>query len=168
MKLIAAVDNNWAIGNKGRLLARIPEDQKFFRNTTMGHVVVLGRKTLEEFPGAKPLAGRTNIILSRNNDYKVEGATVVHSLEELFQELKQYDSNEIYIIGGKTVYDKLLPYCDTAIITKICESYEADTHIENLDILDNWKITSEGETHQYKGIKYTFTTFKNLRVANFE
>ena len=87
MKFIAAVDKNWAIGNKGRLLARISEDQKNFRKETMGHVVVLGRKTLEEFPGGKPLKGRKNIILSRNSEYSVPDAVVVHSIDELFKEI---------------------------------------------------------------------------------
>ena len=81
MKFIAAVDSKWGIGKNGRLLIRISEDQRNFRETTMGHVVVLGRKTLEEFPGGRPLKGRTNIILSRNRDYSVDGAVVVHSLD---------------------------------------------------------------------------------------
>ena len=115
MKFIAAVDKNWAIGNNGRLLVRISEDQKNFRNETMGHVVVLGRKTLEEFPGGRPLKGRTNIILSGNPEYTVDGAVVVHSLDELFVELKKYDSDDIYVIGGQTVYDALIPYCDTGL-----------------------------------------------------
>ena len=89
MDLIVAVDNNWAIGNKGDLLVSIPEDHKFFRQTTMGNVVVLGRKTLAGFPNGLPLAGRDNIILSTDPNYTVRGGTVVHSKEELFEELKK-------------------------------------------------------------------------------
>ena len=138
MKFIAAVDNNWAIGNKGRLLIRISEDQKSFRQTTMGHVVVLGRKTLEEFPGGRPLKGRTNIILSRNPEYLVEGAIVVHSMDELWMELGRYDTDDIFVIGGQTVYDALIPYCDTAVITKIDRSFEADAYITDLDKAEGW------------------------------
>ena len=89
MNAIVAVDNRWAIGNKGGLLVRIPMDQKFFREVTIGKVVVLGRKTLSTFPNGLPLPGRTNIILSRNQNLQVKGATVVHSREELFEELKK-------------------------------------------------------------------------------
>ena len=90
MDLIVAVDNNWAIGSKGDLLVSIPEDHKFFRNITMGGVVILGRKTLATFPNGLPLKGRDNIIFSKNPDYNVDGATVVHSKEELFECLKKY------------------------------------------------------------------------------
>ena len=89
MNLIAAVDNNWAIGKNNNLLVRIPMDQKFFRETTTGKVVVMGRKTLESFPGGRPLKMRTNIVLTHNPDYKVDNAIVVHSMEELHEELKR-------------------------------------------------------------------------------
>jgi dihydrofolate reductase len=168
MKLIAAVDNNWAIGNNGRLLVRIPEDQKFFKNTTMGHVVVLGRKTLEEFPKSKPLSGRTNIILSRNREYEVEGAIVVHSIDELFVELKKYNSDDIYIIGGQSIYNELLPYCHSAVITKIHETFEADAHIASLDDMDNWNVEWQDEIREHQGIKFTFTIYKNSNVVDFE
>ena len=90
MNIIAAVDNNWAIGRRNELLVRIPNDQKHFREETMGKVIVLGRKTLETFPQGLPLHGRTNIILSKDAQYQVRNARVVHSLEELFEELQQY------------------------------------------------------------------------------
>lgn len=167
MKLIAAVDKNWAIGNKGKLLVRISEDQKFFKNTTMGHVVVLGRKTLEEFPKHQPLAGRTNIILSTNPEYIVSGAVVVHSIEELFQELIRYDSDDIFIIGGESVYNRMYKYCDTAYITRIDKEYEADAFIPNLDSDDNWKIAFEGECGYTNDIYYKFTTYTNSNVEHF-
>ena len=112
MNAIVAVDNNWAIGCKNSLLVRIPADHKNFRQETTGKVVVLGRKTLETFPQGMPLANRTNIILSTNPDYKVKGAVVVHSREELDEELKKYDSEDIYIIGGESVYRMMLSACD--------------------------------------------------------
>ena len=103
MNLIAAVDQNWAIGNKNELLVRIPADQKFFRETTTGKVVVMGRKTLESFPNGLPLKNRTNIVLTHDHTYKVPGAVVVHDMDELHEELKKYDSQDIYVIGGETI-----------------------------------------------------------------
>ena len=114
MNIIVAVDENWAIGYRGDLLVRIPADHKMFRNETIGKVVVLGRKTMDTFPGGLPLAGRTNIVLTRNPEYQVKDAIVVHSVEELLAELKNYDTKDVYVIGGDSVYSQLLPYCDTA------------------------------------------------------
>lgn len=161
MKFIAAVDSNWAIGNKGHLLVRISEDQKNFKNETMGHVVVLGRKTIEEFPGGRPLKGRTNIVLSTNMEYTVPEAIVVHSLDELFDVLSGYESDDVYVIGGQTVYDALIPYCDTGIVTKIDGSYEADAFIPNLDLQDNWTIEDERLGSEKNDIHITFVTYKN-------
>lgn len=161
MKFIAAVDSKWGIGKNGRLLIRISEDQRNFRETTMGHVVVLGRKTLEEFPGGRPLKGRTNIILSRNIDYSVDGAVVVHSLDELFERLSHYDSDDIFIIGGQMVYDALIPYCDTAIITKIGRDFEADAHIMDLDKAPEWVAVHEREGENQEEVNFTFVTYKN-------
>ena len=109
MNIIVAVDENWAIGNKGDLLVRIPNDQKMFRMETTGKVVVLGRKTLDTFPQKQPLPNRTNIILSHNPKYTVKDAVVVHSMEELLEELRKYPSEDVYIIGGDSVYQQMLP-----------------------------------------------------------
>ena len=100
MNIIVAVDKNWAIGCNNKLLVSIPSDMKFFRETTTGNVVVMGRKTLESFPNGMPLKNRTNIVLTGNRDYQVKGAIVVHSMEELLEELKKYNSEQIYVIGG--------------------------------------------------------------------
>ena len=161
MKAIAAVDKKWGIGLKGNLLVRIPADMKNFRNLTMGNVIVLGRKTLAGFPNGLPLQGRTNIILSTKKDFEVRNGIVVHSKEELFEELKKYDNDSIYVTGGGTVYDMLIPYCDTAIITKLDYSYEADTHFPDLDKLSNWEIVEEGEEETCFSIEYRFMTYKN-------
>lgn len=161
MQLIVAVDNNWAIGNGNKLLVRIPEDQKFFRSTTMGHVVVLGRKTLDEFPNGLPLKGRTNIILSRDEDYKFKDAIVVHSKEELFEELKKYDSNDVFVIGGESIYNMLYEYCDTAHVTKINYSYQADKYFPDLDKDDNWSIVADSDENTYFDIEYYFYKYEN-------
>ena len=160
MNLIVAVDENWAIGYKNELLIRIPADMKMFRQETTGKVVVLGRKTLETFPGGQPLKNRTNIILSTNKDYKVKDATVVHSIDELLEELKNYADEDIYIIGGETIYRQLLPYCNVAHITKIDRSYEADAFFTNLDEDPDWEVTAESDEQSYFDTTYSFVKYE--------
>jgi dihydrofolate reductase len=160
MKLIAAVDNNWAIGNKGALLVRIRTDQMNFRALTTGKVVILGRKTLETFPQKQPLANRTNIILSKNPDYKVKDAIVVHSMDELMEEIKKYDTDDVFVIGGESIYKALEPMCDTAIITKVEHSYEADAYFPNLDESPEWELVEEGEEQTCFDLSFTFNTYK--------
>ena len=139
MNLIVAVDKNWAIGNGNKLLVSIPQDMKFFRETTMGKVVVMGRKTLESFPGGQPLKKRTNIVITGDRNYDVKDAIVVHSIEEALEELKKYDQDDIYVIGGESIYRQMLPYCKLAHVTKINHAYEADTYFPNLDEMQNWE-----------------------------
>lgn len=160
MNIIVTVDNNWAIGNKGGLLVRIPNDNKALRQEIAGKVVVLGRKTLETFPQGKPLAASTNIILSTNPNYHVKGADVVHGIEELLEELKKYNDDEIYIIGGESVYRMMLPYCNVVHVTKIDHNYEADAYFPNLDMLKEWEITAEGEEQTYFDIAYEFVKYE--------
>lgn len=163
MNVIVAVDENWAIGNKGDLLVRIPADHKNFRNETIGKVVVLGRKTLETFPQKQPLAKRTNIILSRDPEYRVTDATVVNSIEQLLEELKKYNSDDVYIIGGDSIYKQLLPYCDTAHITKIDHKYQADAYFPNLDDDPAWKITDMSEEQYYFDLTYHFVKYERIK-----
>ena len=163
MNLIVAVDENWAIGYKNDLLIRIPADMKMFRQETTGKVVVLGRKTLETFPNGQPLKNRTNIILSTKKDYEVKDAIVVHSIEELLEELKNYPSEDIYIIGGEMVYRQMLPYCDVAHVTRIDRSYEADSFFPNLEAEGNWKITAESDEQSYFDTTYTFVKYERTK-----
>lgn len=160
MNLIAAVDSNWAIGNKERLLVSIPNDHKHFREETTGKVVVLGRKTLQTFPQGLPLKNRTNIILSRDRNYEVKDALVVHSVEELLEELKKYNEEDVYVIGGESVYRQLLAYCRTAHITKIDHSYEADAFFPDLDSDPEWEITADSDEMTYFDIAYTFLKYE--------
>ena len=162
MNLIVAVDKNWAIGNKNKLLVSIPADMKFFRETTMGKVVVMGRKTLESFPNGMPLKRRTNIVLTRDKNYQVKDAVVVHSLDELLNELKQYDEEEIYVIGGESIYRLLLPYCKVAHITKINHAYEADTYFPNLDEMSDWEITGISDEQTYFDLEYEFVRYERV------
>lgn len=159
MNLIVAVDNNWAIGNKNQLLVRIPNDHKHFREETTGKVVVLGRKTLETFPQGLPLKNRTNIILSKDRNYQVKDAIVVHSIEELLEELKKYADEDIYIIGGDSVYKQMLPYCNVAHVTKIDHEYEADAYFPNLDKDEAWEIVADSEEQTYFDIAYQFLKY---------
>lgn len=163
MNLIVAVDSNWAIGNKDKLLISIPNDHKHFREETTGKVVILGRKTLQTFPQGLPLKNRTNVILSRNKDYSVKDAVVVHSLEELLEELKQYESEDVYVIGGESIYRQLLPYCDTAHVTKIDHAYQADTHFPNLDQDPEWEITADSDELTYFDIPYRFVKYQRKK-----
>ena len=163
MNLIAAVDRNWAIGNKGQLLVRIPNDHKMSRQETMDKVIVYGRKTLETFPLSQPLDRRVNIILSKNPDLRVRHAQVVHSVEELLEVCRAYDSNDIYIIGGASVYSQLLPYCDTAHITKIDYAYEADAFFPNLDEDPEWEITADSYEMTYFDIAYQFVKYERRK-----
>lgn len=160
MNAIAAVDANWAIGNKNRLLTSIPADMKFFREKTMGHVVVMGRKTLESFPNGLPLKNRVNIVLTANRSYKVKDAVIVHTKEELLEELKKYDSNELYVIGGGSIYEMLIPYCDTAYITKIDHAYAADTYFPNLDQMDDWEMMEVSEEQTCFDLEYVFAKYE--------
>ena len=168
MIAIASADRNWGIGLKNQLLVRIPSDMKNFRQMTLGRVVVLGRKTLEGFPNGLPLAGRTNIILSRRPDFQVRGGIVVHSEQELFQELKKYDRDDICVIGGESIYKRLLPYCDGAVITKIDYAYEADAHFPNLDELPDWEMVREGEEETCFDIEFRYQTYKNRNPKSFD
>ncbi len=160
MNLIVAVDNNWAIGNKDELLVRIPNDHKHFREETTGKVVVLGRKTLQTFPQGLPLKNRTNIILSRDPKYQVKDATVVHSVEELLEEVKKYNEEDVYIIGGESIYRQMLPYCNVAHVTKIDREYEADTYFPDLDKDETWEITADSDEQTYFDIAYQFLKYE--------
>lgn len=162
MQLIVAVDRNWAIGKGSNLLVRVPEDQKFFREMTMGKVVVYGRKTLSGFPGGVPLAGRTNIILSRDEQYEIQGAKVVHSREELFDILADYRSEDVFVIGGESVYRLLFQYCDTAHVTWIDYSYDADKYFPNLEQEEGWVLTGDSDEQTYFDLEYYFFRYENL------
>lgn len=162
MDLIVAVDKNWAIGKDNKMMWHLPGDMKFFREKTTGHVVVMGRKTLESFPNGLPLKNRTNIVLTKNRAYKVKDAVVVHDVEELLEELKKYDTEEIYVIGGGSMYQLMLPYCEKAYVTKIDHAYDADTYFPNLDELPEWKLTAESEEQTCFDLEYTFTTYERI------
>ena len=161
MNIIVAVDKNWGIGKNNQLLVSIQADMKLFRQETMGKVVVMGRKTLESFPNGLPLKNRTNIVLTGNKDYKVKDALVFHSVEEVLKEIEKYPSDQVYCIGGDSIYRQLLPYCDTAHVTKIDFAYEAERFFPNLDKLsDEWKVTDKSEEQTYFELEYRFLKYE--------
>ena len=162
MNLIVAVDKNWAIGKDNKLLVSIPADMKFFREVTTGNVVVMGRKTLESFPNGLPLKNRTNIVLTKDVNYDGKGAIVVNSKEQLFEILKQYEQEEIFVIGGESIYKMLLPYCRTAHVTKIAFAYEADTYFPNLDELSEWKLSATSDEQTYFDLEYYFVKYERI------
>ena len=165
MNFIVAVDEQWNIGREGALLQPISEDLKQFKAKTMNETVVLGRKTLQTFPGAKPLKGRTNIILTRQEDFSAEDALICHSYDNLFQMLHSYCSEDIFVIGGGEIYAKLIPYCEIGYVTKIHKAYSADTSIPNLDQEPAWQIIKNEGTYHFKDdIYYSFLTYYNGMV----
>ena len=162
MKAILAADRNWAIGNKGKLLVSIPADMRFFRETTSGNVVIMGRKTLESMPMGRPLKNRTNIILTRNRDLTVPGARVAHDTDELSKILEDRRDKECFVIGGEQIYRLLLPWCDTVYVTKIDYAYEADTYFPDLDREPQWELAEESAEQTYFELTYTFRTYRRI------
>lgn len=159
MNLIVAVDEAWGIGKDGSLLTHLPGDMKYFRETTKGKVVVMGRKTLESFPDGKPLKNRVNIVLTQNREYRPEGVTICHGRDEVLEVLKQYPEEEIFIIGGGMIYREFLPYCNKAYITCIHNTFQADTDFENLDQDRDWELESTSEMQEYNGLTYEFRIY---------
>ena len=163
MNVILSADKNWAIGFKNQLLTRIPADMKQFRAKTEGAVVVMGRKTLNSLPGGRPLGDRTNIVLTKNPNLKVPGGIVVHSVAQLLEVLQDYENQEVYVIGGGKIYQLLLPYCDTAYITKIDRAFQADTYFPNLDESDEWKQVSVSEEQTYFDLEYAYIQYQRVK-----
>lgn len=166
MKLVVAVDEGWGIGYRGELLAHVRADLRNFAKLTTGHTVVLGSKTLATFPGGRPLKNRTNIILSRRADYAPEGALVAHSKDELLDMVKDIE-DEVFVIGGASVYQLLLPHCDTAYVTKFAKTYESDAYFHNLDADPEWECvgvgeaqTSDPDTDSEGGLEFRFCEYK--------
>ena len=162
MNIIVAVDKKWGIGNKGKLLVSIPRDKKLFREETTGKVIIMGHNTLLSLPGSQPLAGRKNIVLSRDKSLSIKGATVLNSVDACMDYLRKNNikDSDVFVIGGESVYNDFLPYCDVAHITYIDYEYEADRHFLNLDISNEWSLVLETEEETYFDIPYTFRLYK--------
>jgi dihydrofolate reductase len=162
MNLIVAVDSNWAIGKDNKLLVSIPQDMKFFRETTKGKVVAMGRKTLDSFPQGQPLKNRVNVVVTSDRSYKKDETVVVYSIDEMVKELQKYPDDKIFVIGGESIYRALLPYCKKAYVTKIDHVYEADTWFPNLDEDKEWRLTQESDEQTYFDLEYTFKIYERV------
>jgi len=163
MNIIVAVDNHWAIGYQNQLLVRIPADQRFFRDETINKAVIMGRKTFESFPAGQALKQRLNVVITSDLNYKLKDAVVVHSIEEALNAVKSYKSEDIYIIGGASIYKQMLPYCDVAHVTKIDYRYQADTYFPNLDESPEWVMTGESDEQTYYDLDYTFCRYEKRK-----
>jgi len=163
MKAILHADREWGIGSKNGLMFSIPADMKFFRETTIGNVVVMGSNTLKSFPGGKPLKNRVNLVLYPGGEER-EDCKIVQSLEELFAEIRKYDGDKVYVVGGAMMYKTLLPYCSEVLVTKVDAVGGADAFFENLDENPNFKLVYVSDPVETNGYTVRFTTYKNLRV----
>ena len=163
MKAIVAVDKKWGIGKKNDLLFSLPEDMKFFRKTTLNKVVIMGSNTLKSFPNGNPLKNRTNIVLFPGGE-KRDDCIIVDSLDELFAEIKKYDADDVFVIGGAMFYKTMLPYCSEVLVTKVDADGGAEVFYENLDLLSNWTCVYESETLETNGFNIKFTTYKNSEI----
>ena len=162
MIAIVAVDKNWGIGKNNDLLFSIPEDMKFFRQTTKGKVVVMGANTLRSFPEGNPLKNRINIVLS--SKIKRDDCTVIDGLDKLLLEIKKYPEDQVFLIGGAMLYKTLLPYCSKALVTKVDADGNATAFFDNLDLLKEWTLVEESDIINSNGYDIKFTTYKNTGV----
>ncbi|MBO4327093.1 MAG: dihydrofolate reductase [Clostridia bacterium] len=144
MNLVVAVDKNWGIGYKGDLLARIKADLRNFAVLTRERAVVLGSNTLATFPGGKVLKGRVNIVLNPDPEYAPEGAVVAHSIDEAVKAAEEYGSDNVWVIGGMSIYRQMLPYCRYAFVTKIDADFKKDAFFPDLDKDPGWHLIFEG------------------------
>lgn len=167
MKAIVAVDEHWGIGKNNDLLFSIPEDMKFFREKTKETTVCMGYNTLLSFPGSKPLKNRVNIVLAPEGIER-DDCIVTHTLKELAVELKKYDTDKVFVIGGAMFYKTMLPYCSEIYVTKVKADGQATVFYPNLDELAEFECTYTSEEIESNGLKFNFTTYKNNKIIPFE
>lgn len=167
MKAIVAVDKNWAIGNCGDLLCHLPGDLLYFKEKTRGKMVIMGRNTFESLPNSKPLTGRANTVLSRNPDFQAP-CCVCRNDGEIKSELAKYDDENVYVIGGESIYRQYLSQCDTVYVTKILSEFCADTFFPNLDEDQEFKLVWESDLYEEKGIPYRFTEYRRVKGSEQE
>lgn len=170
MKTIFAVDKKWGLGKKNDLLFNLKADMRHFVEHTRGKVVVMGSNTLLSFPNGMPLKNRVNIVLNpmgEQSDADAKGYVLVRSLDELFEKVKHYDRDNVYVVGGAMMYRTLLPYCDTAYVTKVDADGDAEVFHENLDNLHEWQLVEESEPINDNGYMIRFCTYINNDVKPY-
>ena len=163
MNILVTADLNWGIAKDKQALVSIPADMKYFRDVTAGKVVVMGRRTLERFPGGRALPGRTNIVLSSKKISRPGPVIVCENLPALRAELLKYDPETIFCIGGEQVYRTLLPYCDTVYVTKINHIFAADAWFTNLDTDPDWELTGDCEEQTYFNLEYRCLLYRRKK-----
>ena len=166
MKAIVAVDKKWGIGKNNDLLFSLREDMKFFREKTSGKTVCMGYNTLLSFPGSKPLKNRTNIVLAPQGVTR-DDCTIVYTLEELSNELKKYNEDDVFVVGGAMFYRTMVPYCSEVFVTKVDADGDATVFYPNLDELENYEMVYSSEPIQDGDYEIRFTTYKNNNVLPF-
>lgn len=165
MIAVFCADRNWGIGRKGSPLVQMKSDTKRFQDITYGKVVILGRRTLETLPGGQPYKGRKNLVLTRDPFYKARGAELIYSLEDLAEAIRGYDRDEVFVAGGGEVFEQLLPYCDTALVTRVDMAYQADTYVTNLDEDPEWQQVACSEEQTCFDIEFYFTEYHRKTPA---
>ncbi len=161
MNFIVAVSKEFAIGKDNDLLFNLPSDLKYFKEKTTGKVVVMGERTYHSLP-FRPLKNRTNIVLSSDPNFMDEGVIIARSLDDLLDKLKKYNTDDIFVIGGGSVYNLLMPYCKYAYITEVDASVaDADTYINNIKTMPNWTLKTLGEKAHENGLGYRFNVYEN-------
>ena len=142
----------------------IPEDLRRFKMITLHKTVIMGRRTFESLPGGKPLKDRKNIVLSKQGTIRNGGVEVVSSVGRLLEKIADLPPDDVYVMGGESLYRELLPFCTAAHVTKIDASFQADRHMVNLDKCAVWELVSESPAHEYQGIRYRFAEYCNGSV----
>ena len=161
--IVNVVPPHWGIGKNGKLLVSVPADLRRFRELTLHKTVIYGRKTLDTFPGGRPLADRENIIITRNKDFTADDAIICHTPEELKSLLRERYSDNLFVIGGESVYKLLLPYCEKAYVTFSYTVAKADKHFPDLNVRDNWLVTSIQPTQVEGRVPFRFVEYTNSK-----
>ncbi len=165
MKMIVCVSENWGIGKDNNLLFSLPPDMKFFRETTLGKVVIMGRGTLDSFPGGKPLKNRTNVVLTRDKNFVREGVVVFNSKEEILNYVKDFPADDVFVIGGGQIYEMFRGDCDEAIVTKVRETRPCDTFLFDIDKDESWYLHSESDLMDYEGTNFSFCVYRKTKKS---
>ena len=156
LSMIVTVDRNWALSNEHKPLISIPDDLKFIRDTTYGQVVIVGRHTFENLFNSRPMANRITIVVTKDEGFTVPGATIVHSSTQAVLAAEKYNGKDIYVLGGKKLYNDLLPICDEVHVTYVDYNYSADSYFPNLDRKPEWVLVEESEEQTHFDIIYYF------------
>ena len=160
MKMIVCVSENFGIGLNNDLLFSLPPDMKFFRETTSGKVVIMGRGTLDSFPGGKPLKNRTNVVLTRDKSFVRDGAEVFHSKEEILDYVSSFPSDDVFVIGGGQIYEMFKDVCDEALVTMVYKTVPCDTFFFDIDKASDWHLAGESEKMEFEGTEFSFRTYR--------